>query len=350
MTVTTRRQGSKTWTRITVLGLVVAALALLAILPLRRGADTGSVLIAGTLLLITAGLVWRFGLAAHVGAAVLGLWLLLTFGWYTVGNFLGAADSVSGVIIDVVAAVGGGTAFLGAVRYLLARRRQVVMVERSSPQTSLPLTAGSAGNSRLLLYRLLAGVAIAVQVMLLFRSFVMGLGWGGFWWVANLGQAVILLVLALAFFWKRPLLVLLLPVVSLLLMQAFQGADPSLKTTECTPAELSATAELPPPPESPTPQFQSEPENGCIARFNSTLIGDQILDHYRSAAKDAGWEVQDPGEVLVEPGEEPATPGTGSLSMNKNQMNLELIFEPAGEESPGRNQTWVVLSVHERNR
>ena len=350
MTVTTRHERCWTWTRMTVLGLVIAALALLALLPLHRGADTASVLITGALLLITAALVWRLGLAAHVWAAVLGLWLLLTFGWHTVGNFFGAADTVSGFIIGAVAAIGGGLALFGAVRYILARQRQVVMVEGGLPYASLPLKVGSAGNSRLLLYRLLAGAAIAVQVMLLFRSFVMGLGWGGFWWVANLCQVVIVLVLALALFWKRPLLVLMLPVVSLVLMQAFQAADSSLGTTKCTPAELSAAAEFPPPPGSPPPQFQSEPENGCIARFNSTLNGDQILDHYRLAAEGAGWQVQGPGEVVAEPGQEPATPGMGSLSMNKDQLSLELIFEPAGEEGPSRNKTWVVLSVHERTR
>jgi hypothetical protein len=343
MTETTRHQGRWTWTRITVLGLVISTLA--AVLPLLLRADTGYVLIPGALLLLTAGLVWRFGLAAHVLAAVLGFWLLLTNSWYTLANISGATDSVGVLLTEALAALGGGITLFGAVRYLLSRRRRVDLVEGGLPHLSLPTTAGPVGDNRLLLYRLSAGVAIAVQVVLLFRSFVMGLGWGGSWYVANLGQAVLFLALALALLRKRPLLVLPLPVVSLLLMQAFQAADPSLKTTECTPAELSAVAEFPPPPGSPTPQFQSEPENGCIARFNSTLTGDEILDHYRLAAEDAGWEVEDPGEVLVEPGQEPVTPGTGSLSMNKAPMNLELSFEPTGDEGPASNQTWVVLSV-----
>lgn len=195
---------------------------------------------------------------------------------------------------------------------------------------------------------MLAGVAILVEAMLLFYFFVMGLGWGGFWYLANLGQALAILALAIALFRKRPLLVLPLPVVSLLLMLAFQWVDPSLKTTDCTPAELSAAAELPPPPGSPTPQFKSEPTNGCMARFNSTLTGAQLLDHYRLAARNAGWE-QEAGEV-VEPGQEPPTSRTGSLFMNKGEMRFELRFEPAGEEGPARQETWVVLSVHERIR
>jgi hypothetical protein len=83
-------------------------------------------------------------------------------------------------------------------------------------------------------------VAFAVQVLLLWYFLVLGLGWGGFWYLANLGQAAALLVLALALIWKRPLLVVPLPVVSLLLYLTFQAVDPSLKTTACTATELSA--------------------------------------------------------------------------------------------------------------
>ena len=105
--------------------------------------------------------------------------------------------------------------------------------------------------SRRRLSLVLAGVAIAVQVLLLCYFLVLGLGWGGFWYLANLGQAAALLVLALVLVWKRPLLVVPLPVVSLLLYLTFQAVDPSLKTTECTATELSAAAEFPPPPGTP---------------------------------------------------------------------------------------------------
>ena len=37
--------------------------------------------------------------------------------------------------------------------------------------------------------QILAWAAITVQVLLLYRFFVMGLGWGGFWYLANMGQA-----------------------------------------------------------------------------------------------------------------------------------------------------------------
>jgi hypothetical protein len=196
--------------------------------------------------------------------------------------------------------------------------------------------------------KILAWAAITVQVLLLYHFFVTGLGWGGFWYLANLGQAVGLLVLGLALVRKRPLLVLVIPGVSLMLNLAFQAVDPSLKTTECTVAELSAAAEFPPPPGTPAPQFESVPVEGCTARFSSTLTGEEVLNHYRLAAKNAGWEVEDPGEVVAEPGQEPPTPGMGSLYMNKNQMSVELLFEPAGEEGPARTGTWVVVRVYER--
>ena len=196
---------------------------------------------------------------------------------------------------------------------------------------------------------MLAGVAIAVQVLLLFYFFVLGLDWGGFWYLANLGQAAALLVLALALVWKRPLLVLPLPVISLLLYLTFQAVDPSLKTTECTAAELSAAAELPPPPGTPAPQFSSEPVNGCIARFNTTLTSEQVLGHYRLTASQAGWEVKEAGEIVVEPGQEPPTPGTGGLDMTRDQISAAVHLEPSGEEDRASAGTWVVFEVHERS-
>ena len=50
-------------------------------------------------------------------------------------------------------------------------------------------------------YRLLAVVAILAQLVLLFYFLVMGLGWGGFWYLANLGQAVVILVVVTIYAW-----------------------------------------------------------------------------------------------------------------------------------------------------
>ena len=191
-------------------------------------------------------------------------------------------------------------------------------------------------------YRLLAGVAILVQVALLFWFLVMGLGWGGFWYVANLAQALVILVVAVALLWKRPIWVLPLPLLSLLLMLLFQVVDPSLKNTDCTEAELAAIAELPPPPGTPPLEFQSEPANGCIARFNTDLSSEDLLGHYRQTATEAGWQVEGPGEDRGSL--------TGSLAMSDETVTAAVHHERAGDEGPARYQLWVVVEVHERAR
>lgn len=198
-------------------------------------------------------------------------------------------------------------------------------------------------------YRLLGCVAILLQSILLFNFFVMGLGWGGFWYLANLGQALGILVVAVVLLWNHPLWVLPLPVLSLLLMLIFEAVDPSTKITECTDTELSAIVELPPPPGTPPLDFQSEPANGCIARFNSTLSGEQLIDHYRQTAKQAGWEVEEPGEVVLEPGEE-APQSAGPLGMSNETVTAAVTYERAGDEGPARDQLWVVVEIHERAR
>ena len=140
-----------------------------------------------------------------------------------------------------------------------------------------------------------------------------------------------------------------LPVLSLLLMLAFEAVDPSTKITDCTEAELAAVAQLPPPPGTPPLEFQSEPSNGCIARFPSDLSGAKLLDHYRQAAQKAGWEVEEPGSVLVEPGEEPPQ-SLGPLGLSHETVSASVHYEQAGDEGPARDQLWVVVEVHERQR
>jgi hypothetical protein len=200
-------------------------------------------------------------------------------------------------------------------------------------------------------YWVLAGVAIVVQVLLVFQFFVMGLGWGGAWYVANLVQAALLLVIAVVLVRKRPLLVLPLPVLSLLLMLLFQAVDPSTKTTDCTDVELAAAAQLPAPPSTPSPVFQSEPANGCIARFETALSAAQLLDHYRAAAQQAGWEVEEPGEVQSEPGQpEPELAGGLLLGMSSESVAAAVSYERAGDEGPARNRLWVVIELNQRER
>ena len=203
---------------------------------------------------------------------------------------------------------------------------------------AVPGPAVPTGRRPQIVNRLLAAAAITIQVVvLLFYYFPMGLGWGGFGYVANLAQGVIVLVVAGLLIRKRPLLVLPLPVLSFLLMLTLQAVDPSLRTTDCRPPELAAAAELPPPPGSPPPTFQSFGSEGCAAEFNSSLTGEQILAHYRQAAKNAGWQIQEPAPV--EPG----------IAMSNEAVTATVLWEPI-EEGPMQEQTHVAVHIDERNR
>jgi hypothetical protein len=212
--------------------------------------------------------------------------------------------------------------------------------------------AVSTGRRGRIVKRLLAGAAILVQVGLLSYFVLMGIRWGSLGSVANLAQGLIILVVAVLLVWKHPLLVLPLPVLSFLLMLALQAVGLPLGPTKCTPPELSAAAELPPPPGSPPPSFESYPHSGCAADFYSSLSGKQILDHYRLAARNAGWQVEEPapGEVVETPGkEQPTLPEREMRTLLSNQtVTAEVTWEPV-EEGPMRGQTFVIVHLYERN-
>ena len=212
--------------------------------------------------------------------------------------------------------------------------------------------AAPTGRRGQIVKRLLAGGAIIIQVVLLYYFVVMGWGWGGLGLVANLAQGVIVLVVAVVLIWKRPLLVLPLPVLSFLLMLALQAVGLPLGPVKCSSPELSAAAELPPPPGSPPPSFKSYPHSGCAADFYSSLSGKQILDHYRLAAVNAGWQVEEPepGEVGVAPGKEPPTLPEREVRtyLSNETVTAEVAWEPV-EEGPLRGQTFVIVHLYERN-
>jgi len=206
--------------------------------------------------------------------------------------------------------------------------------------------AVSPGRRRRTVRYGLAVAAIIIQLLLVSTYyFPMGLGWGGFGYLANMAQGVIILVVAVLLTPKRPLLVLPLPVLSLLLMLALQAL--TLRVTECSQEELSAVAELAPPPGSPPLSFQSYPHSGCVTEFYISLSGKRVLDHYRRAATNAGWQVE-PGDVSVEPGQ--GSFDAGNLYLHNATMTVEVRYESGGEEGPLRDQTAVVVSVYERDR
>ena len=116
----------------------------------------------------------------------------------------------------------------------------------------------------------------------------------------------------------------------------------------CTEVELSAAAsDLSPPPGTPPLEFQDEPGNGCIDRFTSDLSGDQLFDHYRLAAKNAGYAIEEPRGGVLEPSEE-APQSPGPLGLSKDPVTAYVSYESAGDEGPAREQLWVIIEVHER--
>jgi len=117
-TSTTTRSRS---TRTAVTGLVLSALAVLAVIPVRAGEDAGFALVVGSLLLTSAALVWRFAVPAHIWAAVLGLLLMLMFGSYTAAG-LSDGGELAVLLLDMAITVGGALTLYGAVTYLAGRR------------------------------------------------------------------------------------------------------------------------------------------------------------------------------------------------------------------------------------
>ena len=214
-----------------------------------------------------------------------------------------------------------------------------------------PVTGGPAAAPRRP-YQVLAGFAIVVQMLLLCWFVVMVL-WGGFWYLLNLGQGVALLVLAFAWVRERPQWVLPLPVVSLVLSLVFQAVDPSTIPRKCTPAELSAAAELAPPPGIPSPQFKSTDHPLCTARFTTTTLSTpQLIAHYRRTATRAGWEVSghqywdQEGELEPRRLESPP-PGYGGLAMTKNELSADVSVVPPHADQPGSGNE-VEISISKR--
>lgn len=143
-------------------------------------------------------------------------------------------------------------------------------------------------------FRVLAGVAIVVQSVLVLIYFGMGLGWFGLLYLVNLVQGVVFLALAVFAAVKRPALALVMPVISFAFMLACYNGDQLLTGAICSPGRLSAAAELGSiPGHTESPEFEHE-WGRCVARFNSGLPEAKVMEQYRVRAQQAGWEVQAP--------------------------------------------------------
>ena len=139
--------------------------------------------------------------------------------------------------------------------------------------------------------RLLAWLAVVVQLLLSLYYFVMGLGWGGVWYVANVVQGVLLLFAAVLAACFRPALAVAVPAVSFALMFCLQAADRVVHVRVCSPEAQDAVTQLGPlPDQEEPPDYVVELRQGCVSRFNSSLPEDQVIEHFRTGAHKAGWQ------------------------------------------------------------
>ena len=160
--------------------------------------------------------------------------------------------------------------------------------------------------------------AVLVQACQALYFWVMGLGWGGVLYTANVVQGVALLVAALFLLaTRRRLLVLLVPVLSFVLSLGLQQVDSLLTAQACSPAAKAAVAELgldyvvdDGDPFTYTLAFP----NGCAALFPSADPVPTVLQNYRQAAQQAGWEV-------------PTVPGSSRVEMSNAEWTVEVDDE-----------------------
>ncbi|SDS53724.1 hypothetical protein SAMN04488543_1922 [Friedmanniella luteola] len=172
--------------------------------------------------------------------------------------------------------------------------------------------------------------AACVQACQALYFWVMGLGWGGVLYTANVVQGAALLVTAIALAARRRLLVLLVPVLSLLLSLGLQQVDALLTARACSPDAKAAVAELGlgylVDDGDPFTYMLAFP-TGCAALFSASDPVPVVLQHYGEAARQAGWDVV-------------ADPSSSRVEMSNARWTVEV--EPAHEDG------LISLLVHPR--
>jgi len=178
---------------------------------------------------------------------------------------------------------------------------------------------------------ILLWAAVCVQACQALYFWVMGLGWGGVLYTANVVQGVALLVAATLLAAQRRLLVLLVPVVSFVLSFALQQVDAELTARACSPEAKTAVAEMGlsyvVDDGDPFTYMLAFP-HGCAALFSSKDPVPVVLQNYSRAAQRAGWDVT-------------TTPSSNRVEMSNAEWTVEV--EPAKEDG------LVKLLVHRRH-
>lgn len=138
-------------------------------------------------------------------------------------------------------------------------------------------------------------LAFAAQAFVLLVTFLMGLGWGGFTYLAALMQAGAAFVPLTRLATRRRKAVLLVPVLSAALTGGLLiGGQAYDRATACSEQELAAAQQLAPPPGT-TVELEGEYPEGCVARTRTRLTNQDIVQHYRAEFARRGWQ-ETPGQ------------------------------------------------------
>lgn len=164
-------------------------------------------------------------------------------------------------------------------------------------------------------------LACVAQALVLFATFVMGLGWGGLTYLAALVQAGLAFGLIGWLAAQRRTVVVLVPVASAALTAglAFAGQAHG-RATACSDQALAAAQQLSPPPGT-TVEFEGQYGEGCVARVGMRLSSQEVLEHYQAEFARLGWQET--------PGRHDATIGTAAV---KDGIHM-LVDINAGEQS-----------------
>lgn len=171
--------------------------------------------------------------------------------------------------------------------------------------------------------------ALLLQLGVLGLTASLGLIWAGPTYVAAVLAAVLGLGVVAWLARRRPVAALAVPLVSALMTGGLLlVGDQLARTTECSPAERAAFAELAPLPGA-TIELRGEMANGCIARFDTSLSGPEVAAHYEREFTAHGWQTV------------PSAPGTAAT---KNGIVVRIeVFDRVKNEG-----SLVIVTVGDR--
>lgn len=135
---------------------------------------------------------------------------------------------------------------------------------------------------------LVAGIAL--QLLVLYGTFVMGLMWAGWGYWTAVGQTVAALVVIVWLGRREPVLAVVVPFLSVLLTYGLW----TVTTREwrnprpCTPVEETILRELTPPDATLT-DLQGDNDT-CSAKVSSTRPADEVRTQFDQVFADHGWQ------------------------------------------------------------